>query len=81
MPEDRDSDVTLGEVNRNVNRVELSVKEALAGLVTKTEFNSLVERVKELEASGRSRFGNWVSVLGIIIPSVIAVYALLKGNS
>lgn len=78
MPEDRDSDVTLGEVNRNVNRVEKSVRDSLAGLVTKTEFNGLVERVKELEAATKSRFGNVVSVLGIIVPSVLAIYALLN---
>lgn len=78
MPEDRDSDVTLGEVNRNVNRVEKSVRDSLAGLVSKTEFNGLVERVKELEAATKSRFGNVVSVLGIIVPSVLAIYALLN---
>jgi len=81
MPEDRDSEVTLGEVNRNVNRVEGSFIAAIRDLVTKTEFGYLVARVEVLEATQKSRFGNWVSVLGIIIPSCIAIYALLKGAS
>lgn len=80
MPEDRDSEITLGEVNRNVTRIEGSFLAAIQSLVTKTEFGYLVTRVEALEAAQKSRFGNWVSVLGIIIPSVIAVYALLKGN-
>lgn len=77
--EDRDSDVTLGEVNRNVTRVESSLKDSLKELVTKTEFNTLVKRVADLESSAKSRYGNWVAALGIIVPSGIAVYSLLKG--
>lgn len=81
MNDDRDSDVTLGEVNRNVTRVETSVRESLKDLVTKTEFKGLVDRVAVLETASKGRFGSWVAVLGILIPSFIAVYSLLKGAS
>jgi len=84
LDERPDTDVTLGEVNRNLKDFRQDVKDELKeiklGFVTKDQFDALVARVAELEANAKSRATTWLAVAGIVIPSLLVVWQALRGG-
>lgn len=69
-----DADITLGEVNRNVIRVEKAFTAALEKVITKAEFDALVARVKDIEESGKSKLTNTIAISAIIISAGLSIY-------
>ncbi|MGN8049538.1 hypothetical protein ACTJKO_07575 [Curtobacterium sp. 22159] len=85
LDERPDTDVTLGEVNRNLKDFRKDVKDELkeikTGFVTKDQHDALVARVAELEANAKSRVTTWLAVAGIVIPSLLVVWQALRGGA
>lgn len=85
MPDDRpDNDVTLGEVNRNLQAFKDDIKgdlrELRDGFVSVERFQSLERTVQEIKESAKFRVGSWLSVAGIVVSAAVAVWATLRGG-
>lgn len=85
MPDDRpDNDVTLGEVNRNLQAFKDDIKgdlrELRDGFVSKESFRALERTVQEIKESAKFRVGSWLSVAGIVVSAAVAVWATLRGG-
>ncbi len=85
MPDDRPDDVTLGEVNRNLQALKDDIKgdlrELRDGFVSKEAFRALERTVQEIKESAKFRVGSWLSVAGIVISAGVAVWATLRGGA
>lgn len=79
MPDERpDSDITLGEVNRNLNQFRSDVKDDLkeikTGFVSKDQHDSLVGRVAELENSQKSKITNSIAIVAIVVSAGLSIW-------
>jgi hypothetical protein len=76
-----DSDVTLGEVNRNLRDFKEDIKGEIRGIrdgfVSKETFLALQREVQELKESARFRLGSWISTAGIVISAGVAIWAVV----
>lgn len=85
MVDDRpDNDVTLGEVNRNLQTLKDDIKGELrdlrTGFVSTEKFQALERTVQEIKESTKFRVGSWLSVAGIVVSAAVAVWATLRGG-
>ncbi|MFJ3029811.1 hypothetical protein ACIPEQ_13290 [Curtobacterium sp. NPDC087080] len=85
MPDDKpDNDVTLGEVNRNLQAFKADIKADLSelrtGFVSTERFQALERTVQEIKESAKFRVGSWLSVAGIVVSAAVAVWATLRGG-